>query len=69
MNRIYQRSKILKYCASCDEKLEVCSREQVSKCLRNSECPHCEATSYHYPYGKEESRHCVRCGAEWPVYK
>ena len=59
----------LKTCSKCEKVNEECSKEQVSHCLRNSECEHCDGTNYNYPYGRDESRHCMNCGAEWSVWK
>lgn len=56
-------------CLDC-EKVDIeCSREQVRDCLAKSVCEHCNWNTYYYPYGKDESRHCSNCGAEWSVYK
>jgi hypothetical protein len=61
--------KEIKNCSKCERVMENCTREQVQKCLRDSECEYCDGHSYHYPYGGDESRHCRNCGAEWSVYK
>jgi hypothetical protein len=59
----------LKNCSKCEKVNEECGQEQVLKCLANSECEYCDWPRYSYPYGKDESRHCMHCGAEWPVWK
>ena len=28
-------------------------------------CSFCDGTTYHFPYGRDESCHCTNCGAEW----
>lgn len=32
-------------------------------------CRHCDGHSANYPYGRDESKHCARCGAEWDPIK
>ena len=56
-------------CVSCEKKFEICSLNQIKKCLKESECKICGYPDYNYPYGFSESRCCISCGAEWPVYK
>lgn len=56
-------------CSKCEKKFEICSLAQIRKCLKASECEQCGSPDYNYPYGYAESRHCIYCGAEWPVYK
>lgn len=56
-------------CETCFKVDEECSKEQIRACLGKAKCAHCESTSYGYPYGRDESRHCNVCGAEWAVYK
>lgn len=56
-------------CGTCINGDKTCSKEQVAICLRRSECEFCDYTRYGYPYGADESRHCLSCGAEWSVYK
>jgi hypothetical protein len=56
-------------CSTCEKVDEECTEEQVKACLRKSECMYCDNTRYHHPYGKDESRHCTNCGAEWSVWK
>lgn len=33
------------------------------------ECKNCDSTIKGYPYGKDESLHCLSCGAEWEGVK
>ena len=58
-----------KTCSKCEKANEECSREQVRQYLKNSECECCDSTTYGYPYGPNESRHCNNCGAEWSIWK
>lgn len=59
----------LRECSTCEKVDEDCTEEQVRKCLRCSECHYCDSPNYYYPYGRDESRHCSNCGAEWSVWK
>lgn len=58
-----------KNCSKCPHVDEDCSREQIRACLKGSECTQCDSGSHHQPYGRDESRHCRLCGAEWSVWK
>lgn len=53
-------------CSKCENRNNTCPSQVLLTCLKNSECG---CGSYDYPYGPSESRHCVNCGAEWPVWK
>jgi hypothetical protein len=33
--------------------------------MKVKECRYCDGTTSGFPYGKDESRHCLTCGAEW----
>jgi len=33
--------------------------------IRYSACRHCDGFNYNYPYGRDETKHCISCGAEW----
>lgn len=59
----------LKNCSKCGRSAEDCSKEKVLSCLKKSECEYCDNTTYNYPYGRDESRHCSLCGAEWSIWK
>lgn len=56
-------------CLRCVKHLDECTKETIMGCLTRSQCLHCSSTTYHYPYGQGESRHCISCGAEWSVCK
>lgn len=60
---------VSKKCLTCEKADEDCTDEIVAECLSQSVCEHCDGTRWGYPYGKDESRHCNSCGAEWSVYK
>lgn len=49
----------LRECSTCEKIDGECTSEQVNECLRKSECCYCDNTRYHYPYGRDESRHCT----------
>jgi hypothetical protein len=56
-------------CSICEKRDKECDDKQIIECLRLADCDRCNSKHYHYPYGKGERRQCVKCGAEWPVYK
>lgn len=56
-------------CSRCEKVNDECDKDQVRECLSKSECEHCDYPSFGYPYGRDESRHCRSCGAEWSVWK
>lgn len=33
--------------------------------MKVKECRYCDCSRYHFPYGQDESCHCIQCGAEW----
>ena len=33
--------------------------------IKVKECKYCDGTGSHKPYGKDETTHCITCGAEW----
>lgn len=61
--------KVSPICSKCEKVYDDCSNEQVHTCLNRSVCEHCDGVRYGYPYGKDESRHCLSCGAEWSIWK
>jgi hypothetical protein len=55
-------------CNACSDKYDVCTDEQINRCLNASYCS-CGCGTFYYPYGPGKDRFCTTCGKYWPVWK